>query len=538
MVRLGYDGSWFNNQFNSLTWDNPLFINDFNNGLLPPSGPYDPSGYSNGNGPAMGRMSVAPDNSMHVLSATAMYKVWTRSTLNGTAQFTTQNQNDQLIPWTINSVINSPVVIAAFPHLAQVPRATAEAKATGVNTLLNFNTRPTNLVNVAVRYRYNKRDVQTPLFDATEYVRFDAVPEEAEEGFSPQFDNSRHNFDANVSFTPIHFGTMRVGYGHEAITRRGRGFADVDENIFRVSWDTYSSSLVMIRASFDAGRRRGSGFVEAAEGNDDLGTAVTGPGGTQPTLRYYDEADRNRTRGSVVFTVMPMETVDVYFQFSGGRDKYLADDSVPVSRPGELFGLQNATVTSWNVGVDYHPTEKVALGGNYGHDKYGSFQRSRNANPPPDPTWTDPSRDWTLDNDDHNHTVNAFLDLLRPFRNTDVRFGYDLNKSDNSFVHGGPRVVSLAAAGQFIPLPSVDNTWQRITGDVQYFFSTRIGVGVGYYFEKLDIVDFNTIDTTGPQGFNPATGVPRLDWLGGLTMGYGNRPYTGHTGFVRLLYHF
>jgi Putative outer membrane beta-barrel porin, MtrB/PioB len=115
MFRVGWDGSWFTNQFQSMVWDNPVFLTDYNNGLLPPNGPYDPSGYSNGNGPAQGRMSVAPDNMMNVVSATGLYKLVGRTTLNGTVQLTTQNQNDDLIPWTINSVIaDSPAVIAAF----------------------------------------------------------------------------------------------------------------------------------------------------------------------------------------------------------------------------------------------------------------------------------------------------------------------------------------------------------------------------------------------------------------------------------------
>jgi hypothetical protein len=71
MFRVGWDGSWFNNAFDSLVWDNPIRITDFNNGLTPPNGPYDPSGYSNGNGPVQGRMALAPDNSMNVVSATA-----------------------------------------------------------------------------------------------------------------------------------------------------------------------------------------------------------------------------------------------------------------------------------------------------------------------------------------------------------------------------------------------------------------------------------------------------------------------------------
>src|SRR4030095_12625732 len=129
--------------------------------------------------------------------------------------------------------------------------------------------------------------------------------------------------------------------------------------------------------------------------------------------------------GSVILTVMPTDTMDVFFQFAGGRDKYLVDDSAPVDRPGEHFGLQRQSGTSYNIGANFHPTETLSAGVNYGRDTFGSFQRSRNANPPPDPTWTDPNRDWTLDNEHKINTFSLFLDLLRPFRDTDVRFGYD-----------------------------------------------------------------------------------------------------------------
>ena len=539
-VRFGYLGSWFNNQNHDLTWDNPLFINDFNNGLAPPNGPYDPNGYSNGNGPAFGHEALAPDNNMHVFSTTGVYKLWKATSLNGAAQFTTQNQNDTLIPWTSNPLINSPAVIAAFPHLAQLPRATAEAKATGVNTLLNFTTRAYRDLGFNVKYRYNKRDVQTPLFDATEYVRFDAVPEENPDGFSPQFDSSRHNFDATASWTPQHFGTVRVGYGHEHVRRDGRGYADTGEDTFRLTWDTYSNSFVSVRASFDQGWRRGTGYVEAAASGEDTDITTIGPGNTQPTLRYYDEADRDRKRGSVIFTVMPTDKVDFYVQFAGGKDTYLRDTETPVAtgRENELFGLVDASTKSWNFGVNYNPSAKIAAGFNYGYDTTESNQKSRNANPPPDPTWTDPTRDWTLDNADRIHNITTFVDLLRLFANTDLRLSYDLSDSDNGFAHGGPRIAALQAAGQFIALPDVTNTWHRFAADAQHFFNKKVGVGLGYYFEKLDIVDFSVIDTNGSVAFTPPTGVPRIDWLGVLLTGYGPRPYTGSTGFVRLLYKF
>ncbi len=532
MFRLGWDGSWFSNDVQTLVWDNPIRISDFNNGLLPPNGPYDPSGYSNGNGPARGRMALAPSNTMNVVSATALYRLPHRSSLNGTLQVTQQSQDEALIPFTINEVIDSPTVLAAFPHLTTLPRPTALAEAKGLNALVNFTTRPWRRVSVTARYRYNDRDVQTPTFDATEYVRFDAVPEEIEEGFSHQFDTTRQNFDANLSFTPGRWGTLRAGYGHEAVERHGRGFADVGEHIFRVSFDTISLPNVSVRAALDVGRRRGDGFVETGVDYEE------GPGGIQPTLRYYDEADRNRTRGTVTVTILPMENVDLFVQYADGKDEYLIDPSAPVSRPDELFGLQDSRVTSWNIGANASPMATVLVGASYGREKYGTFQLSRNANPPPDPSWTDPNRDWTLDNDETVNNFNVFVDLLRPMRNTSVRVAYDVSDSDNAFVHGGPRVAALTANGQFIPLPNVENTWHRLTADVRYDFTSRAGIGVGYYFEKLDVIDFNTIDSDGPVGFAPETGEPRLDWLGGLITGYGNRPYRGNTVSIRALYRF
>jgi len=111
-----------------------------------------------------------------------------------------------------------------------------------------------------------------------------------------------------------------------------------------------------------------------------------------------------------------------------------------------------------------------------------------------------------------------------------VRFNYDYSDSDNGFTFGGPRIASLTAANQFIPLPNVTNQWQRVSADVKYYFHRQVGLGIGYWYEKLDVVDFSTVDLT--------TGTPRIDYLGEISTGYGNRPYRGSTGFVRLIYLF
>ena len=60
MLRFEWLGSRYKNQFLSLTWDNPLRATDFSNGKAPPLGPFDPSGYSKGSGPAFRRLALAP----------------------------------------------------------------------------------------------------------------------------------------------------------------------------------------------------------------------------------------------------------------------------------------------------------------------------------------------------------------------------------------------------------------------------------------------------------------------------------------------
>ena len=76
------------------------------------------------------------------------------------------------------------------------------------------------------------------------------------------------------------------------------------------------------------------------------------------------------------------------------------------------------------------------------------------------------------------------------------------------------------------------NKWHRVTAGLEYFFASKVGVGVSYWFEKFSVTDFNTIDIPGQPG------TPRIDYLGEVSTGYGNRPYKGNTALVRLLYFF
>ena len=80
------------------------------------------------------------------------------------------------------------------------------------------------------------------------------------------------------------------------------------------------------------------------------------------------------------------------------------------------------------MGVNYAPSTKVNVGADYGRETFNSLQESRNANPAPDPQWTDPNRNWTLTNDETVNTFSAYVDLVKALAKTDIRVAYDLQR--------------------------------------------------------------------------------------------------------------
>ena len=523
MIRVGWDASWFDNNIKSVIWDNPLRATDTN--------PFDASGYANGNGPARGQIAMPPSNTMNVISTSGLYKMPSHTVISGTVSFNAMSQNDALLPWTTNPVIANAGVYKTFPGLAALPRATAEASVHGLNAMFNFTSRPNSFFGLAMRYRFNDHRNLTPEFDATQYVRFDAVPESTG-GATEQFNIRENTFDLTGTFNVLPHTALRLGYIYDDFNRTGRAFSDMRDYTLRASLDTIGNQYVMIRGTYDHTNRVGSGFSEASIED----------GGAQPGLRFYDEADRDRNKGTLLVVLTPADIFDVTFSVAAAKDVY--------SGPGHDFGLLNNTNTSYNAGINVMPGKTVSLGANFGYEKFNSLQNSRNANPPGTDygSWTDPNRTWNLTNDEKVNNFDLYLDLNKTVKNTMIRFNYDYSDSDNAFVHSGPRITELStntfltpgdtkpcAAGLtscFLPLPNITNKWQRAGVDLKYFFTTKVGVGLGYWFEKLDVTDFATIDLPGQPG------TPRIDTLGEISTGYGNRPYKGQTGLIRLLYQF
>jgi MtrB/PioB family decaheme-associated outer membrane protein len=476
-VRLGYDGSFFRNNVSTLTWDNPLRVSD-----------------SPTLGPLQGRMSLWPDSNMSAGSVMGLLNLPARSRATAYISVGNWSQNDPLIPFTINSSL--PVI--------PLDRATADAQARVTSMNYAFNSRPTDMVSFTARYRSYDFDNRTPVFHVGNTVSYDTTVAAFAEGGTSPYSLTRRTFDAEVSLTPVKYSAFRAGYTREKISQTFRSFDTTTEDTLRLSADAAGLNWLTLRGVYEHAKRVGSGLDEQVL--DDIGEQVS--------LRQFDISDRTSDRFSAIVQVMPVSQVSFNGSVSAGRE----------DRPGTVFGLRSNDNRAYSFGLDYVPKQAVSFGLNYQFEKYTSLQASRQANPPPDPTFNDPRRDWTTDGSDRAKTFTAALDLLKAWPKTDIRMAYDYSHAESTYVYGlGPNTTITPV----VQLPTVMNQLQRGTLDVRYHLTSRFAAGLVYWYDKYSVNDF-------ALGAQTLTSIAQPSFL---MIGYLDRPYTANTISGRFTYY-
>jgi|CXWL01.1.fsa_nt_gi hypothetical protein len=550
MFKIDYQHAKFDQKIPTLRWDNPMRATDFcrfGNPAIPPGTCYDPSGYTNNNGPNDGLQAMPPSNSLNTFNWVGMIKLPAKTTANATFSTGSSRQNEKLIGWTTNPVIANETVYATFPALRSLPRDTADLDVNYTTATMNISSRPLKDITLVARYRFNGRNDFRRPFHAEEYVREDAVPEEGG-GISEPLSIDRRTVDVSAKFTAIPKSAIKVGYSEDKLDHTIRVTRGYKDKTMRVSFDTMGHQYLTLRAMYERTDRETFGFDPH----------VLAEMAMQPAARFYDEAARQRDRATFLVDLTPTDSLGFNLSYSYGKDDYQKGD------PTQKFGLLNNTNKAYTVGVSYVPSARVSLGADYGNESFEAIQASRTANPDSGvpgvyQSWFDPNRDWTLTNDEKVNTFTAYLNLIDLIEKTEIRATYDYSDSDQGFLHGGPRIAAMSTnsiltpgdgrpcaatlTSCFIPLTNVTNEWHHFTLDVKYNVSKKVGLGLSYWYEKFDVADYSVVNTAGPQtmprtDLGPQTDIPRIDWLGFIGTGYGPRPYTGSTVFVRMFYLF
>ena len=472
MLRAGYAGSWFENQDDTLTWDNPLVLNDSTTA------------------PGRGRTALWPSNSLQTLSTAGYAKFARRTQLTGSLAFGWWDNDEPLLPFTINS---------ALPQLA-LPRATAEAAANTVATNINLVSRPIDDWRFSTRFRRYDYNNNMPETAIPQMVSYDTSVSATPTGGPELYAHSRNTFDADATWTGLGPLALTIGYTNNSNGYDHRIFDSTNENLLQLKADAVGSQWATFRASYEYGSRSGSGLDEASLLQI----------GEQPRMRHYDLADRTRNRFVGQVDVLPTEALAFSISAGLGTDDF--DDS--------YFGLQESAFRSFTLGADYQLPRGLVVGATYNYERYTGLQQSRSASPGAQAI--DPNRDWTTDAKETVHYVSFYVEPPRIGANTEARFSYDYAHARGNFVYNvGP---ALPTPSQ---LPQTFNKLQDLRLDVRHRLSGRLAAKLTYVYEPYDIYDF---------AFDPSV-INGIVQPSSLVLGYTYRPYTAHTALFGILYY-
>ncbi len=316
-VKLGlaYFGSFYRNNIDSLTWDNPFTASP---------------------GAGQGRLALEPDNDFQQFSLSGVYRAATYNTVVAFSAAVGQGeQNVAFLPYTINPTL--PVTALPSPSL--------DGQVDTGNYALTITSRPHKRASIKFAYRYDERDNQTPV-SLWSRVITDTFPNGGTEANIPySFERAKLNLSGSLKL----FDSVSVSGGYDR--------TEVDRDYQEVANQTEDTGWGKVRwrptSYLEASLRGGASRREIDEYNTDIASSF----GQNPLLRKYYLAYRYRE-----FAEMSLSASLPERPLSIGMTYLWADDSYTESELGITDSEENRVNVDFSWAVSEAASVYISAG--------------------------------------------------------------------------------------------------------------------------------------------------------------------------------
>ncbi len=489
--RASYYFSKFNNNTNTLTFDNPFRATD---AVFQPS---------------KGLIDLAPDNHYHNVSLSGSYlDLPLNSRVSVNAAWGWMRQDDELVPYTTNTAIitgafNNAPFDAFDPGNLPVENVDAKVNTSLYHVLLM--SKPLGFMQVKGKFRYFDYN------NDTEQIRFPGFIDADDFWVDNPIVNVPTSYKKTTTGAELGFNIskktkLNLDYTLERTDQTNREVDKLEDHIFGSALDTKAFSWMNLKISYERTDRDISNYnfdvyLEAGEDLEQL-----------PDLRKYDQAEMARDRLNFIATVYPTEFLTVSTSYIYGQDEF----------GGSLFGLLDGKHHIISLDVDYSPTHRLNLHIFYNHEYYIARQKDR-GEVPSQPTV---DADWFARSKDEVNTLGAEIKLLLIPDKLDFDVSYSFSNVDGTIDFFTPAVETSG-------FNTVDDTTlQILQTKFEYRAWKRWKFTLGYYWEEFDYDDFNT------QGFTNIPTDSGDNFSGAYLMGTLPEDYTANVAYLKVAYKF
>lgn len=503
---FGYYGSFFENDNNSLVWQNPYStISGWTTAAQ--------VGYPTG----QGQMHLEPDNDFHQLNLSGGWNFSRTTRLSGDISFGRGTQDQAFLPYTIN-----PLLAATVTQPLPVNSLDGEVDTTHI--ALRFTTKPFDSLALGASYKFDERDNKTPHYEFV-YIGGDSLAQ------NTAADSNRRRFNEPKSYEDQWFkldanwnaaGWLRVtgeARWRETV-RPHQERHEIEENLFTLNFavDTggfLNGGLRMSSSDRDGGSEY-LGYETLIGGYapgyyNTLLPFVDGfPFENHPDLRKFNQADRERLDSELYASFMPVEEVSLSASVNYAEDDY--DNSI--------LGLTFSRVSSYNVDVAWAPTAGISAYAFASEERYKNDQDGRSfvggATRPV--SAFDPNRVWNVKSRDYVFTYGVGVNSK--FFEDKLTVGFDwVDSAADSDVY---TAVGSALTRANLPTSESNLTSASLYGDFAWRRNIVFRLRVAY--EEFDSTDWAVDNAPPNQLANVITmggSSPDYDvWVTTFSVGY------------------
>ena len=314
--QMSYHMSLFDDNHNSLSWDNPFT-----------------------SGADQGRLALSPDNQFHQLSLSGGYRLPWNTRLTGMASVGLMHQDASFLPFTTNP---------AFARA--LPRSDLNGKVYVTTGRIQLHSRPLPKWDYTASFRFYDRDNDTPR-DNYDYVIVDQFPGGTRR--NRPYSYRRNQVELRAGYRMNRRVRLSLGYRFDNTSRNQAEVHNTHDNTIKATLRVRARDDLTTSLRLSASRRSESGNYQQF--------LVT----TNPDLRVSYLAKRKQARAGASLNYTPTARIN----FSAGAD-YVYDNYNDTQ-----IGLRNNAHLSYSLDAAYMPLDHVTTYAFYTRDSTDSKQR-------------------------------------------------------------------------------------------------------------------------------------------------------------------